>query len=53
MMQEKPITPCKKATLIKQKYMTQETAAQNGKNQFKSSIEKKKTGELQSIPMHG
>jgi hypothetical protein len=49
MMQEKPYTPCKKATLIKQKYMTQETAAQNIKNQFKSSIENKNP----CIPVHG
>jgi hypothetical protein len=33
--------------------MTQETAAQNIKNQFESSIENKKTGELKSIPIHG
>jgi hypothetical protein len=32
--------------------MIQETAAQNIKNQFKSSIENKNTGELKSIPMH-
>ena len=33
--------------------MTQEIAAQNIKNQFKSSIENKKAGELRRIPMHG
>jgi hypothetical protein len=34
------------ANLIKQKYMTQETAAQNIKNQLKSSNENKKIEEL-------
>jgi hypothetical protein len=33
--------------------MIQEIAAQNIKNQFKSSIVNKKTGELRSIPVHG
>jgi hypothetical protein len=43
----------KEANLIKQKYMTQESAAQNIKNQLKSSIEKEKTEELKMKPMHG
>jgi hypothetical protein len=33
--------------------MTQETAAQNIKNQLKSSIENEKTEELKRKPMHG
>jgi len=33
--------------------MTQETAAQNIKNQLKSSMENKKTEELQSKPICG
>jgi len=33
--------------------MTQETAAQNIKNQHKSSTENKKTEELKRKPMHG
>jgi len=46
-------SPQKEANLIKQKYMTQETAAQNIKNQLKSSTEKEKTEELRRKPMHG
>ena len=41
------------AKLIKQKYMTQETVAQNIKNQLKSSTEKEKTKERKRKPMHG
>ena len=33
--------------------MTQETTAQNIKNQLKSSIENEKIEELKSKPMHG
>jgi hypothetical protein len=36
----------KEATLIKQKYMTKETAAQNIKNQYKSSTENEEIEEL-------
>jgi hypothetical protein len=36
----------KEANLVKQKSMTQETAAQNIKNQHKSSIENKKIEEF-------
>jgi len=43
----------KDANLIKQKYMTQETAEQNTNNQLKSSNEKEKTEELKSKPRHG
>ena len=43
----------KEANLIVQKYMTQDTAAQNFKNQLKSSIENKKIEELKRKPMHG
>jgi hypothetical protein len=46
-------SPQKEADLIKQKYMTQETAAQNIKYQLKSSTEKEKTEELGRKPMHG
>jgi hypothetical protein len=47
MMPGNPNTLCKKeANLIKQKCMTQETAAQNVKNQLKSSIENEKIEEL-------
>jgi len=42
----------KEANLIKQIYMTQETAAQNSKNQLKSGIEKEKIEELKLKPMH-
>ena len=42
-----------KTTLIKQKYMKRETAAQNIKNWHKSSIENEKTEELKSRLMHG
>jgi len=38
----------KDANLIKQKYMTQETAEQNTNNQLKSSNKKEKTEELKS-----
>ena len=48
----KPIFSAKEANLIKQKYMTQENAAQNIKNQLKSSIENKKI-ELKRKPMQG
>ena len=43
----------KTTTLIWQKYMTQETAAQNIKNQLKSSTEIEKAEELKRKPMHG
>ena len=43
----------KEANLIKQKYMTQETAAQNIKNKLKSSTENDKTEELKRKQMHG
>ena len=43
----------KEANLIKQKYTIQETAAQNIKNQLKSSIENEKVEELKRKPMHG
>jgi len=43
----------KEANLIKQNYMAQETAAQNMKNQLKSSTENEKTEELNRKPMHG
>ena len=43
----------KEANLIKQKYITQETAAQNIKNQLKSSNENEKTEELKRKPMNG
>jgi hypothetical protein len=36
----------------RQKYMIQETAAQNIKNQLKSRIENKKIEELKGKPMH-
>jgi len=43
----------KEANLIKQKYMTEETAAQNiKKNQLQFRIENEKTEGLQSKPMH-
>jgi len=43
----------KEANLIKQKYMTQETAAQTIKNQLKSSIENKKIEVVERKPMLG
>jgi hypothetical protein len=43
----------KEANLIKQKYMKQETAAQNIKNQLKPSIESKTIEELKRKPVHG
>jgi len=43
----------KEANLIKQKYMTQETAAQNIENPLKSSIENQKILELKRKAMHG
>jgi hypothetical protein len=43
----------KDANLIKQKYMTKETAEQNTNNQLKSSNEKEQTEELQSKPRRG
>jgi hypothetical protein len=43
----------KEANLIKQKYMKQETAALNIKNQFNSSIESKMIEELRRKPVHG
>jgi len=43
----------KEANLVKQKCMTQETAAQNIKNQLKSSIENKKIEEFERQPIHG
>jgi hypothetical protein len=42
----------KEANLIKQMYMTQETAAQYSKNRLKSSIENEKIEELKMKPMH-
>jgi len=42
----------KEANLIKQMYMTQETAAQNSKNRLRSSIENEKIEELKMKPMH-
>jgi hypothetical protein len=48
-------TLCKRSevNLIKQKRMTQETAAQNIKNQLTSSTADEKTEELKRKPMHG
>jgi len=43
----------KDANLIKQKYMTQETATQNIMNQLKSSTENEKMEEHKKKPMHG
>ena len=43
----------KDANLVKQKYMTQETATQNIKNQIKSSAKNEKMEEHKSNPMHG
>jgi hypothetical protein len=43
----------KDANLIKQKYMTQETAEQNTNNQLKSSNEKEKKEERKSQPRRG
>jgi anti-sigma28 factor (negative regulator of flagellin synthesis) len=43
----------KEANLIKQKYMIQETAAQNIKNQLKPSNENEKIEELKRKPMNG
>jgi hypothetical protein len=43
----------KDANLIKQKYMTQETATQNIKNQLKSSTENEKMEGHMRNPMHG
>jgi hypothetical protein len=43
----------KEANLIMQKYMTQDTAAQNFKNQLKSSIEIKKIEELKRKSLCG
>ena len=38
---------------MKQKYVTQEAAAQNIKNDLKSSIENEKIEELKKKPVHG
>jgi hypothetical protein len=46
----KPNTLQKEANLIWQKYTTQETAAQNIKDQLKSSTENEKTEELTRKP---
>ena len=43
----------KNANLIKQIYMTQETATQNIKNQLKSSTKNEKTDGHKRNPMHG
>ena len=43
----------KETKLIKQKYMSQETAAQNIKNQLKSTIENEKIEALERKPMDG
>jgi hypothetical protein len=43
----------KEANVVKQKYMTQETAVKNIKNQLQSSTENEKTEELKSKPMNG
>ena len=43
----------KEVNLIKQKRMTPETAAQNMKNQLKSSVENEKVEELKRKPTHG
>jgi hypothetical protein len=43
----------KEANLVKQKCMTQETAARIIKNQHESSIENKKIVEFKRQPMHG
>jgi len=53
MMPGKPNTLCKKK-LIKEskKYMTKETAAQNIKHKFKSSIENGKIVGIRNKPMH-
>jgi len=48
----KPNTLPKEAKLINQIYMTQETAAQNRKNQLKSGIENEKIEELKMKPVH-
>jgi hypothetical protein len=52
MMLGKPNTLQKEANLIRQIYMTQETAAQNSKNQLKSSIENEKIEELKMKQMN-
>jgi len=43
----------KDANLIKQKYMTQETATQNIKNKLKSSTKNEKMEGNKRNPMHG
>jgi len=43
----------KEDNLVKQKYVTQETAAQNIKNLHKSSTENKKIEEFRRQPLHG
>jgi len=43
----------KESNLIKQKYMRQETAAHNTKNQIKTSTENGKIEELKLKPIHG
>ena len=43
----------KEANRIMQKYITQDTAAQNFKNQLKSSIENEKIEELKRKSLHG
>jgi len=43
----------KEANLIKQKYMTQETDAQNIKNQLKPSTDNETTEELKNKPIRG
>jgi len=43
----------KDANLIKQKYMTQETATQNIKNQLQSSTKNKKMEVQKRNPVHG
>ena len=43
----------KESNLLKQKYMRQETASHNIKNQIKSSTENGKIEELKLKPIHG
>ena len=43
----------KEANVVKQKYMIQETAVKNIKNQLQSSTENEKTEELKSKQMYG
>jgi hypothetical protein len=52
MMPGKKIALYKTANIIKQKYMTKESTAQNNKHQLNSSTENEKTEELERKQMH-